>query len=78
MDLHILGIFVLVLLVSLISWVVISKTPRGKTFDEALAEKKQLAVKLYGTTKTTKKMLKKPPKKVRHYLNILIFFGPPF
>jgi hypothetical protein len=42
MELHIIAIILIVFLVSLGSLLFISKLPKGKTFDEMLAEKKQI------------------------------------
>jgi len=70
MELHVLGVIFIVFLVSLCTLLFISKLPRGKTFDEVLAEKRQLSEKIYGLTggkKKPKKIVKKTKEKSKTY-----------
>lgn len=48
MELQVYFVIAIVFLASFLTLLFISKLPRGKTFDEVLAEKRQLAEKLYG------------------------------
>lgn len=62
MEFYVYFVIVVVILISLATSLIISKLPRGKTFDEVLSEKKKLAEKLYGTTgKKSQKTKKQPP-----------------
>uniref|UniRef100_A0A1B0GNB2 Uncharacterized protein n=1 Tax=Phlebotomus papatasi TaxID=29031 RepID=A0A1B0GNB2_PHLPP len=62
MEFYVYFVIVVVILISLATSLIISKLPRGKTFDEVLSEKKKLAEKLYGTTgKKSQKSKKQPP-----------------
>lgn len=59
MELHVYLIIIAIFFVSLGSLIFVNRQLRsGKTFEEAMAEKRQLTEKLYGTNKkknTTKK-----------------------
>lgn len=48
MEFNVYFVIAIVFLASFFTLLFISKLPRGKTFDEVLAEKRQLAEKLYG------------------------------
>ncbi|XP_055676450.1 ribosome-binding protein 1 isoform X2 [Lutzomyia longipalpis] len=62
MEFYVYFVIVVVILISLATSLIISKLPRGKTFDEVLSEKKKLAEKLYGTSgKKSQKSKKQPP-----------------
>ncbi|XP_059612817.1 ribosome-binding protein 1 isoform X2 [Phlebotomus argentipes] len=50
MEFYVYFVIAVVILVSLATSLIISKLPRGKTFDEVLSEKKKFAEKLYGTS----------------------------
>uniref|UniRef100_A0A1L8DS95 Putative ribosome binding protein 1 log a dog n=1 Tax=Nyssomyia neivai TaxID=330878 RepID=A0A1L8DS95_9DIPT len=65
MEFYVYFVIVVVILVSLATSLIISKLPRGKTFDEVLSEKKKLAEKLYGTSgKKSQKAKKQQPVNV--------------
>uniref|UniRef100_A0A1L8DS89 Putative ribosome binding protein 1 log a dog n=1 Tax=Nyssomyia neivai TaxID=330878 RepID=A0A1L8DS89_9DIPT len=65
MEFYVYFVIVVVILVSLATSLIISKLPRGKTFDEVLSEKKKLAEKLYGTSgKKSQKTKKQQPVNV--------------
>lgn len=74
MDLQTFGIIFIVIVFSLLSILFVSKLPAGKTFDEMLAEKKQLAAKLdsLSSGKNEKNNQKKTNKKnVRKNKNVI-------
>uniref|UniRef100_A0A6B2EHX2 Putative ribosome-binding protein 1 isoform x1 n=1 Tax=Phlebotomus kandelakii TaxID=1109342 RepID=A0A6B2EHX2_9DIPT len=59
MEFYVYFVIVVVILVSLATSLIISKLPRGKSFDEVLSEKKKFTEKLYGTSgKRTQKSKK--------------------
>lgn len=66
MDLYVLVVIVIVFFASFGSLFFISKLPRGKTFDEVLAEKRQLAEKLYGPSNNKVTTKRKETKKVNN------------
>lgn len=55
MELQVYFVIAIVFLASFLTLLFISKLPRGKTFDEVLAEKRQMAEKLYGQNYTQKR-----------------------
>ncbi|GAB0091483.1 hypothetical protein DMENIID0001_063350 [Sergentomyia squamirostris] len=65
MEFYVYFVIVVVILVSLATSLIISKLPRGKSFEEVLSEKKKLAEKLYGTSgKKSQKTKKQQPGNV--------------
>lgn len=66
MDLQVCAIIAVVFLVSLFTILIINRKLSGKTFEDVLAEKRQLADKVYGSShvKHQKKLNRKVNKKV--------------
>lgn len=70
MDLHIYLIIIAVFFISLVSLIAVNRTLRsGKTYEEALAEKRQWNDKHYGNKKKNTIRKTNTGKKVRYFKN---------